>query len=174
MWNKKKKIVYLLYCLTAKWLPESRHSILAKKLRCFYARIIVTRLGTDVNIERGARFDAGLSIGNNSGISINCEVFGPVMIGNDVMMGPEVIIYTNAHCHDCVDIPMRDQGFSETHQVVIGDDVWIGRRAMIMPGVKIGNGVVIGAGAVVTKDVPDFAIVGGVPAKILKIRGAQE
>ena len=69
---------------------------------------------------------------------------------------------------------MREQGFSEALPVVIGDDVWIGRRAMIMPGVKIGNGVVVAAGAVVTKDVPDFAIVGGVPAKILKIRGAKE
>ena len=90
------------------------------------------------------------------------------------MMGPDVIIYTNAHCHDRIDTPMREQGFSEALPVVIGDDVWIGRRAMIMPWVKIGNGVVVAAGAVVTKDVPDFAIVGGVPAKILKIRGAKE
>ena len=55
-------------------------------------------------------------------------------------------------------------------EVSIGDDVWIGMRSIIMPGVRIGNGVVIGAGAVVTKNVPDFAIVGGVPARIIRYR----
>ena len=64
---------------------------------------------------------------------------------------------------------MGHQG-SRIAEVVIGNDVWIGMRVIIMPGVKIGNGVVIGAGAVVTKDVPDFAIVGGVPAKIIRYR----
>ena len=55
-------------------------------------------------------------------------------------------------------------------KVTIGNDVWIGMRSIIMPGVKIGNGAVIGAGAIVTKDVPDYAIVGGVPAKVIKYR----
>ena len=55
-------------------------------------------------------------------------------------------------------------------QVTIGDDVWIGTRAIILPGVTIGNGVIIGAGAVVTKDVPDYAIVGGVPARVIRFR----
>ena len=56
-------------------------------------------------------------------------------------------------------------------KVTIGNDVWIGTRVIILPGVTVGNGVIIGAGAVVTKDVPDMAIVGGVPAKIIKYRG---
>lgn len=64
---------------------------------------------------------------------------------------------------------MGQQGMREA-EVVIENDVWIGMRVVIMPGVKVGNGVVIGAGAVVTKDIPDYAIVGGVPAKIIKFR----
>ena len=174
MWTPKTKILYILYQGTAAWLPISQHSKLAKRIRGGWAKRIISQCGENINIEKQATFTSELRIGDNSGIGINCEVYGPVTIGNDVMMGPEVIIYTNAHCHDRIDTPMREQGFSEALPVVIGDDVWIGRRAMIMPGVKIGNGVVVAAGAVVTKDVPDFAIVGGVPAKILKIRGAKE
>ena len=65
---------------------------------------------------------------------------------------------------------MRYQGGKEVAPVVIGDDVWIGSRVIILPGVKIGNGSVIGAGAVVTKDVEPYSVVGGVPAKLIRRR----
>lgn len=60
--------------------------------------------------------------------------------------------------------------FDNSPKTVIGNDVWIGRKAIIMPGVKVGNGAIVGAGAVVTKDVPDYAIVAGVPERIIKFR----
>lgn len=123
-----------------------------------------------MNIERHALFSPDVSLKDNSGIGIDCELYGPISLGSDVMMGPEVVIYTSGHAHDRIDIPMRLQGASEIKPVSIGNDVWIGRRVMIMPGVTIGNGVIIGAGAVVTKDVPDYAVVGGVPARILRYR----
>ena len=100
---------------------------------------------------------------------MNCAVHGPLTIGTDVMMGPEVVILTNSHKYDKCDIPMNKQG-SYVLPVVIGNDVWIGTRAIILPCVKIGNGVIIGTGTVVTKDVPDYAVVGGVPAKIIRLR----
>ena len=87
------------------------------------------------------------------------------------MMGPEVVIYTSQHEFGRTDIPMQQQGKTPTMPVTIGNDVWIGRRAIIMPGVTIGNGAIIGAGAIVTKDVPDYSVVGGVPAKVIKMRG---
>jgi maltose O-acetyltransferase len=86
------------------------------------------------------------------------------------MMGPEVVIYSQSHKYDRTDIPMCEQGFSEYKEVVIGDDVWIGRRAIIMPGVHIGKGCIIGAGAVVTKDIPDYSVAAGVPARVVKSR----
>lgn len=64
----------------------------------------------------------------------------------------------------------NEVSFSESRPVTIGNDVWIGQNAIILGGLNIGNGAVIGAGAVVTKDVPDYAVVGGVPAKIIKFR----
>ena len=170
MWTKKKKILFIFYKMTAQWLPISQRLTFAKKMRGFWAKRIVSNLGKNVNIERGAVFGPLLEIGDNSGVGINCEVYGPVKIGDNVMMGPEVVIYTSGHRHDRTDIPMIEQGDDETRSVTIGNDVWIGRRAMIMPGVTVGDGCVIGAGAVVTKDVPEYSIVGGVPAKVIKSR----
>ena len=98
------------------------------------------------------------------------QINGRVIIGNNVMMGPDVCIYVRNHAFDRTDIPMNMQGFAPEKPVVIEDDVWIGARVIILPGVHIGTGAVIGAGAVVTKDVPDYAVVGGNPARILKMR----
>lgn len=170
MWTKKSKMLFILYKVTAQWLPISQRSSLAKKMRGFFGKRIVAQFGTNVNIERNAVFTPELEIGNNSGVGIDCEVYGPVTIGNNVMMGPEVVIYTSGHKYDRIDIPMMEQGSSEIQPVIIGNDVWIGRRAIIMPGVTIGDGVIIGAGAVVTKNVEPYMVAVGVPAKAIKSR----
>lgn len=143
-----------------------------RRLRYLVTKDLFDFCGKNVNIEKYADFGTGkdISIGDNSGIGIKCKVRGPLSIGQNVMMGPEVIILTSIHKFDDITIPMCQQSNSERKEVIIGDDVWIGTRVIIMPGVKIGNGVIIGAGAVVTKDVPDYAVVGGVPAKIIKYR----
>lgn len=170
MWTAKKKILFIFYKITASWLPISQRSKCAKKCRAFWAKRILKKCGKNVNVERGAVFNPQVELGNDSGIGIKCELYGPVTIGENVMMGPEVVIYTSGHKHDRVDIPMGLQGDDDTKPVIIGSDVWIGRRAIIMPGVKIGNGCIIGANAVVTKDVPDYGVAVGVPAKVVKNR----
>lgn len=170
MWNIKTKLLYVMYGIFARNLPESRHLKLAKKLRGFFAKRIVQSFGKNVNIEKNASFTPGLSIGNNSGVGISCEINGQVTIGNNVMMGPDVVIYTSGHRFDRTDIPMCEQAMTEPKEVVIGDDVWLGRRVIIMPGVHIGKGCVIGAGAVVTKDIPEYSVAVGVPAKVVKSR----
>ena len=170
MWTIKKKLLFVFYKLTAAWLPISQRSSFAKAMRGFWAKRIVQKMGKNVNIERWAVFGPLLEIGDHSGIGINCEVYGPVSIGKDVMMGPEVVIYTSGHKYDRLDVPMRMQGNTEAKPVVIEDDVWIGRRVIILPGVTIGKGCIIGAGAVVTKDIPPYSVAAGVPAKVVKVR----
>lgn len=166
MWTKKKKIIYIFYIALAKWLPESRHFSLAKKIRCFFAKRIMKDMGINVNIEKGAIFGPDIVIGNESGIGINCELSGPVVIGDEVMMGPEVVVYTQNHKHN-LGTPFGKQGY-DIKPVEIGNNVWIGRRAMFMPGSKIGNNVVVAAGAIVSGEFPSNVIIGGVPAKIIK------
>lgn len=168
----KKMIGYIGYSYFAKYLPKSNARIIGgvcKKLRNSFAGMFISA-GKNINLQCNATFAMDLVIGDNSGIGRNCVVGKGTTIGDNVMMGPDVIIYTNGHSFERTDIPMIEQGYTERRAVHIGNDVWIGSRVTIMPGVTIGNGVVIGTGAVVTKDVPDYAVVGGVPAKILKMR----
>ena len=159
----------LTYDLIAVHLPASHQkwSFGAKRLRAFCARHMLTSCGENVNVERHARFGRGVTLGDRSGIGINASIGEQTHIGSDVMMGPDCVIYTRNHRFDRLDIPMREQGYGPVEPVEIGDDCWIGGRVTILPGVHVRNGAVIAAGAVVTKDVPPYAVVGGVPAKII-------
>lgn len=165
-----------IYYLFLRYLPTTDNAYrifsIFRKLRSFVGKFVFDSCGTSINIEKKANFGTGtgISIGNNSGLGINCKVRGPLEIGNDVMMGPEVMIFTSNHEISRTDIPMNVQGFTTPRKVIIGNDVWIGARCIILPGVNIGDGAILAAGAVVAKDVPPFAIVGGVPAKVLKYR----
>lgn len=171
---KMKKIYLGLYYLIGIKLPESDGVITfaAKKIRRFLVKNIFKSVGRDVNIEKGVFFGKGrgIAIGNRSGIGLNARVQGPLTIGQDVMMGPEVIIYTKNHAIDRLDIPMIEQGETSPKKVIIEDDVWIGARAIILPGVTIGKGAVIAAGAVISKDVEPYKIVGGIPGKVIGTR----
>lgn len=167
-----KYIGYLIYHLVAKHLPEShkKYSLFSKQMRNFSARLMGVSMGRNINIEKGANFAADLRIGDRSSIGKNALISQNVVIGKDVMMGPECIILTQNHNHLDSNIPMIEQGYEAAKPVEIGNDVWIGARVIILPGVKVGNHSIIGAGAVVTKNVPDYSIVVGVPAKIIKRR----
>ena len=123
-----------------------------------------------INIQWMCHFEDDVIIGDRSGLGPNCFVHGPTKIGNNVMMGQDCLLYTRNHDFSDVEKPMIDQGFSSKEIIIIEDDVWIGARVIILPGVKIGKGSIIGAGAVVTKDVDPYSMVGGVPAKLIKKR----
>lgn len=166
-------ISYATYYFLARHLPGSfsPYSLGSGKLRRLCAKGMLKKCGKNVNIEHGAFLGGGreIEIGNNSAIGLNARVSGPLSIGDDVMMGPNVSIYTQNHETENIYKPMRLQT-APKEKVTIGNDCWIGANAVILPGVTIGSGVIIGAGAVVTRDVPDYAVVGGVPAKVIKMR----
>jgi len=168
----KKYFSYALYHMLAKKLPASYEKLNfgSKRLRAFCGKQLLASCGENINIEKGADFSTKVELGDNSGIGVRADLKGKIKIGNNVMMGPDCIIYTRNHRFDNPEIPMNQQGFQEERPVSIGNDVWIGGRVTILPGVNIGDGAVLGANAVVTKDVPDYAVVGGNPAKILKYR----
>ncbi len=139
----KKFIKYVcwgLYYTIGIRMPKSnaRISLGAKPFRAMCAKGVIIGsggyFGKKVNIQKGAVFGSGISIGDNSSIGIKSMVQSGVQIGKDVMMGPEVYIYTQNHCHQRTDIPMIQQGYETPKPVTIGDDVWIGSRVTILPG----------------------------------------
>lgn len=108
------------------------------------------------------------SIGNNSYIGTHARIYcdAEVVLGDNIRSGPDLIIYTADHVFKDKNKLIVDQGRS-TAPVRIGNDVYIGARVTILPGVTIENGAVIGAGAIVTKDIPEYSIADGVPAKVV-------
>ena len=161
-----------IYNLIGRHLPlsDSKVSLGSKKIRAFCGKLILKQCGENVNIEKGAQFSSEVCLGDNSGIGMNAQIASHVSIGKDVMMGPECMMYTVNHGMARTDIPMWKQSFTAPKPIVIEDDVWIGSRVIILPGVHVGRGSVIGAGSVVTKSIEPYSIVGGNPAKLIRKR----
>lgn len=172
----RRSLWYYFYYGFAQHFPASYRfqpfGKLGKKLRAMACKRIFRFCGQRVNIERGANFYTGweIEIGDDSSLGIGCMVPFDLKVGKDVMMGPDVMIVGENHQFTTRAKPMRLQGGKKYPPVKIEDDVWIGARAIIMPGVTIGKGAIIAAGAVVTKDVPSYAISGGNPARVIKFR----
>jgi len=175
----KKIKRYIWYCLQrfvsylnfVKWLTEVEGRIFP---------------GVDIGVERGTAFSVGMSssikrgtiiriknggeISIGRGTSINeCNNLraesSRIQVGDNCMISQFVSIISSGHKFEDRSIAINKQGGSSKRDVVIGDDVWIGSNAVILPGVIVGDGAVIGAGSVVTKDVPAFNVIAGNPAK---------
>jgi len=112
-------------------------------------------------------YGENIHLGNNVFFNLNCMFIdnNRVEIGNNVMLGPGVQIYTAAHP---LDAESRNQGLEIAKPITIEDNVWIGGSAILLPGVKIGERAVVGAGAVVTRDVTASVVVAGNPARIIQ------
>ncbi len=135
------------------------------------------RLGDDVHVARYCTVRAGergISIHHGVGINIRCflDGNGGLEIGADTLLSPGVQVVSGNHVFKDPKVPIRFQG-TAYGKVSIGEDCWLGTNVVVVPGVTIGRGSVIGAGAVVTKDIPEFSIALGVPAKVVGRRGVK-
>lgn len=108
-----------------------------------------------------------ITVGNNFFLNLNCKLMdsGKITIGDNVFIAPNVCIITEEHA---MDAEQRAAGLEYTHAVNIGDNVWICAGAMVLPGVTIGSNSVIGAGSVVTKDIPPNSLAVGNPCKVIR------
>ncbi|KAG7380030.1 Maltose acetyltransferase [Phytophthora pseudosyringae] len=132
-------------------------------------KTLVGAMGTDCLIEMPFRCDYGYNIhvGDNVYMNFNCVFLDgcPISIGDRVFLAPNVQLYTASHP---LDPDVRSSGLEIGKPISIEDDVWIGGNVVVVPGVTIGRGAVIGAGSVVTKDVPPMCVYAGNPAKFIK------
>lgn len=164
---KLAALVY--YGITSRIRTRDHFSSLGAKLNRLVVPHLFKRCGKQVNVRPNVYFGAGsqISIGDFSMLGADSIIGSEaeVVIGENVLMGPRVLIYTSNH-GTALGTPMRLQP-SVAAPVRIGNDVWIGARCIILPGVTIHDGAVVAAGAVVTRDIPSNAIAGGVPAKVI-------
>lgn len=166
-----KKLLGKLYLLTINCIPTS-HKSFFNKIKRVWLKNVFNYIGKDVNIRPKIKFAKGsnISIGNRSGIGEGSflQDVGEILIGDNVLMGDRCMIFTSNHAIQ-KDKLIIDQP-SITGKVIIEDDVWIGAGVIILSNVTIKKGAVIGAGSVVTKNVEQYEVVAGVPAKNIKYR----
>lgn len=138
------------------------------------------RLGKHTVISNGCSFTySTISIGEHTYIGRGClfhSVHGEIEIGNHVMFGPGVHIHGGNHISNQIGVYMDTitKEYGSDGKVIIEDDVWIGAKATILKGVRICEGAVVAAGSIVTKAVPPYCIVAGVPAKVVKLRFSED
>lgn len=154
-------------------IAEKTRNLLCKA-RGAYLTNLLHRYGSKGRVTGDVRLvnPDRIYIGNDSYINggmIRASKNARITIGDNCMISYGVHIRTDTHVHDDPSIPMRQQGCTEM-DITIEDDVWVGYGAQIMAGLTIGQGSIVGAGAVVTKDVPPHTVVGGVPAKVIHSR----
>lgn len=167
------KIAWVIYYLIVQHLPHSRLIGFGTQFRTWYVCRVLNLGPYDANtvIEPNVYLSNGEHISIGKFCKINEHVFiQGAHIGNHVLIAPHVAILTKSHMHDSVDTPIVLQGGTEPLPPIIEDGVWLGRNVVVMPGVRIGQHAIVGAGAIVTKDVEPYSIVGGIPAKLIKKR----
>lgn len=171
----KKLVCLMLYYGFATYLPDSYSGVFGKlsnRLRVFLCKRIFKKCGKIRTINRKVSFASGrnIEIGDDSGIGANTTLPSNTIIGSNVILSRRCFILNRNHSFDRTDIPIIEQGFKEMKQTVIEDDCWIGMNSLLTPGRWVKKGTIVAMGSVLTKDFPEYSIVGGNPAKLIKSR----
>ncbi len=151
-------------------LVHVRKGIIRRKARLDLVPYHPFSLGHHALIEDQALINNVLGevmIGKHALIGVGSTVIGPATIGDDVLLAQQVVVSALNHGYTDTSLPIRAQKVN-TEPVVIGAGSWIGAHAVVLPGIKIGRNVVIAAGTVVTRDVPDYCVVVGNPGRIVR------
>lgn len=168
----KRKVASTLLKASRKAGSILRNGIKARLLAASFASCGTGfRVGKDCEIAG----NSNVTVGNNVNLGSHACILATrakLTLGDDVFFGPHVTIVTGDHRTDILDRPMAavgdDEKLPENDQdVVLMGDNWVGTNAVILKGVTVGRGAVVASGAVVNKDVPDYSVVGGVPAKVI-------
>ena len=146
----------------------------AKKLRGWHYSNLLASAGKNLRVTADVKLanPKNISVGNNCYLGDGVQLYAwneKITVGNNVLIAAGAQMITRKHGFADMDLPISEQGYVNA-PIVIEDDVWIGFRAIILSGVTIGRGSIVGAGAVVTKDIEPYSIVGGVPAKLIRKR----
>ena len=144
---------------------RNRLNIMRKRLRHVHPTAYV---------HSSARVATDLVAGPYAFIGRNCDIAPRVVIGRYTMLAPEVAIVGDDHKWDEPGVPIQFAGRPPQHSTTIGDDAWLGHGVVVMRGVTIGDGAIIGARALVTKDVPPYEVWAGMPARRVRPRFANE
>lgn len=169
-----RALALVAYYAVAARLPASEAPLggLWRAARAACCKRFLHAAGAEINVEPGVYLASGrsISLGRGSGFGRGSRIYG-AEVGEHVMMAPEVVILARNHAFDDLGRPISSQGDGPLRVPVIEDWAWIGDRATILPGRRVGRGAIVGAGAVVSRDVEPFTIVAGNPARVVGRRG---
>lgn len=186
LWNWINRPFFNELSLSAKLHPfayfkcKRRISIGANTLISAHSRLIVDKPNSFIKIGANSyifpyaflmTYGGFISIGDNCSVNPFCILYGHggLTIGNGVRIAAGTVIIPANHGYSDINIPIFQQPLN-THGISVGDNVWVGANVSILDGVKISHDAIIAAGAVVTQDVEPYHIVGGVPARLIKVR----
>lgn len=170
-----KRIITELYAISEGLLCVIP-GFLGNYLRRLNYKIWLGSVGENLLVGRFSRIQQPRHVAIGENVSINDFAWiaankngGGIRIGKNTLIGPRCILHSGNHVYELSGIPIRQQGH-KFDPIEIGEDVWIAANVTILKGVKIGDGAIVAAGSVVTKDVDNYSLVAGVPAKHLKYR----
>mgnify|MGYP006128577341 CR=1 FL=1 len=166
-----KQLKLFIYSYAEMFLNFFPDFYVGNRMRRLFYSFYFKNCGKNLIVNYNCHFEVpeNITLGNNCSFNRNCWVSGGggLIIGNNVIFGPNIIIHSANHNYENPLLLIKEQGHT-FKKVTLGDNIWIGAGAIILPGVNIGSNSIIAAGAVVTKDIEKNSIFGGVPAKFIK------